>query len=74
MNDHNYFSWGRLKRISDPKVFKPNDYEDLLKNLKKNRKLDKVLPVGMMRSYGDSCLVKDGILLDMTGLKKINSL
>ena len=73
MNDHNYFSWGRLKRTSAPKVFKPHDYQDLLKNLKKDRKLDKVLPVGMMRSYGDSCLVKDGILLDMTGLKKINS-
>ena len=54
MNDHNYFSWGRLKRASPPQVIKPNNYEDLLKSLKKHRKLDKVLPIGLMRSYGDS--------------------
>lgn len=73
MNDHNYFSWGRLKRASAPQVIKPNNYEDLLKNLKKHRKLGKVLPIGLMRSYGDSCLIKEGLLLDMTEFKKINS-
>lgn len=73
MNDHNYFSWGRLKRASAPQVIKPNNYEDLLKNLKKHKKLGKVLPIGLMRSYGDSCLIKEGLLLDMTEFKKINS-
>ena len=73
MNDHNYFSWGRLIRASVPQVIKPNNYEDLLKNLKKHRKFGKVLPIGMMRSYGDSCLIKEGLMLDMTEFKKINS-
>ena len=73
MNDHNYFSWGRLKRTSAPQVIKPNNYEDLLKNLKKHRKLGKVLPIGMMRSYGNSCLIKEGLMLDMTEFRKINS-
>ena len=29
------------------------------------------LPIGMRRSYGDSCLNNDGILLDMTGMDKL---
>ena len=31
------------------------------------------LPIGMRRSYGDSCLNNDGALLIMTGLNKIMS-
>lgn len=63
----NYHSWGRYPQ-SHPKGVESIDWRHDLPDL---RAYDaSVLPFGLGRSYGDSCLNNDGILLDATGMNR----
>jgi FAD/FMN-containing dehydrogenase len=70
MNLNSYNSWGRYPRIFPKdvkKVFWLNELPDL-------SKIDgSILPWGLGKSYGDSCLNEDGTLIDMSGLNKFIS-
>jgi FAD/FMN-containing dehydrogenase len=63
----NYESWGRYPRIKHFDVLKINwlDQIPALNTLQKP-----VLPYGYGKSYGDSCLNENGILLDFSGMNK----
>jgi len=59
-------SWGRYPRAKDSRVIPLNWSTDRLPNSAN----DKLLPFGMGRSYGDSCLNEGGTLLATKGLDR----
>ncbi len=64
----NYESWGRypkIKAVGVEKIFYRNEIPDLSSFTKK------ILPRGLGRSYGDSCLIDKGFLLDDTGMNHL---
>lgn len=62
-----YESWGRYPKIQPESVLRINWLNEIpdLESL-----TSKVLPYGLGRSYGDTCLIEDGMLLDMSGLNR----
>ncbi|QLH53761.1 MAG: Putative oxidoreductase [Candidatus Kapaibacterium sp.] len=62
-----YHSWGLYPKISPKKVKKIfwRNESSVFENC------NKVLPFGLGRSYGDVCLVDNGILIDTTELKHL---
>lgn len=62
-----YSSWGRYPQVKNQQVV-PLFWRDQLPDLQSLPR--PVLPFGYGRSYGDSCLNEDGILLDATGLRQ----
>ena len=62
-----YTSWGRYPEGKPCKVETIN-WRHNLPNLKQYNA--SVLPFGYGRSYGDSCLNKDGVIIDTTGLNR----
>jgi len=60
-----YESWGRYPQVKAAKVVQPTNYDEipLLQSF-----THPVLAYGMGRSYGDSCLNENGILLDTRNL------
>lgn len=66
----NYQSWGRFPKSSHVDVAMLRWRHDLpaIEQFEHT-----VLPFGYGRSYGDSCLNNDGVLLDMTGLNRMIS-
>ena len=67
----NYESWGRYPKVFPADVIKIN-WLDHIPNFSEIK--DKVLAYGLGRSYGDSCLNEDGVLLDIAGLKRFISI
>jgi FAD/FMN-containing dehydrogenase len=61
-------SWGRYPRYG-AKIVPMTWQQDFPANIAGLH--NGVLPVGMGRSYGDSCLLKDGNLLLMTGMNRL---
>jgi len=61
-------SWGRYPKYSSRLVqlHWQSDFPAILAGSHEH-----VLPVGMGRSYGDVCLLKDGILLQTTGMNRL---
>lgn len=61
-------SWGRYPRYSSRLVqlHWQSDFPAILSGSHEH-----VLPVGMGRSYGDVCLLKDGILLQTSGMNRL---
>lgn len=66
-NGKRYQSWGRYPKVKNTLVAPVYWRDDLIDLSQLNRP---ILPVGYARSYGDSCLNNDGILLDTTQLKR----
>ena len=64
-------SWGRVHRFRHY-VVKPTGREALTGILEANRDRP-LLGYGLGRSYGDSCLNQDGVLIQMSGLNRILS-
>lgn len=62
-----YESWGRFPKMA-PRGVLSVDWRGDLPNL--DSLPGTVLPRGYGRSYGDSCLNEDGILLDVTGMNR----
>lgn len=62
-----YESWGRYPKVEPASVRRINWLDEIpdLDSLN-----SKVLPYGLGRSYGDTCLLQDGMLLDMRGLNR----
>jgi FAD/FMN-containing dehydrogenase len=63
-----YSSWGRYPKAQHRAVL-PIYWRDQLPDLSQVE--GSVLPFGYGRSYGDSCLNNDGVLLDTTGLDQM---
>ena len=61
-------SWGRYPRYN-AKVIPLNWQGDFPAALAGSH--DSALPVGLGRSYGDVCLLKDGTLLQTTGMNRL---
>ena len=65
---HQFESWGRYPKYG-ARVISLNwqgDFPAVLAGAH-----DSALPVGLGRSYGDVCLLKDGTLLDTTGMNRL---
>ncbi len=67
----NYESWGRYPKLLPADVIKINWLVQIpdISSIK-----DKVLAYGLGRSYGDSCLNEDGVLLVIAGLNRFISI
>ena len=77
MKSH-YESWGRLSHHKHKNILvypwsKSNFNQALNSNKEFTLNHSSYLPYGMGRSYGDSCLNKDGILIDSSRLNHIHS-
>lgn len=57
---------------SNPSLIVQSSWQDEISTFLKNNK-STFLPIGMRRSYGDSCLHDAGTLLDITGIHKVIS-
>ncbi len=68
MNLDNYESWGRYPKVRPAEVF-PLFWRNELPGLAQFDK--KVLAYAWGKSYGDSCLNENGVLLDTKGLNKL---
>jgi FAD/FMN-containing dehydrogenase len=66
---HQYLSWGRVHRFNHD-VLKPQWLSDL-EHHDFTLSPKPILPFGLGRSYGDSCLNDDGVLIDMSDLKRM---
>ena len=66
----NYSSWGRYPRLSHSDVIKVN-WNDQIPDL--SSFVQSILPYGLGKSYGDSCLNENGILIDMSALNRFIS-
>jgi FAD/FMN-containing dehydrogenase len=64
-----YESWGRIPRVKAVQVIQPQTFNDVPPLSGFNHP---VLAYGMGRSYGDSCLNENGILLDTTCLSALH--
>lgn len=62
-----YESWGKYPQC-DPAMVEPVYWRNETLNLDQYER--PVLPYGLGRSYGDSCLNEDGVLLDTRGLNR----
>ena len=71
MKTHNYQSWGRFFHYSHS-VVRPDWTSDVLEAVKEHEH-DTILPYGLGRSYGDSCLNQDHTLIDMRSLNRFVS-
>lgn len=67
MRNHTYQSWGRYPRLQPQQVV-PLYWRNEVPVL--DRFEPPVLPYGLGRSYGDSCLNEAGVLLDITGMNR----
>jgi FAD/FMN-containing dehydrogenase len=70
MNLDSYSSWGRYPKIKPKdakRVFWINEFPNL-EEIEGN-----ILPYGLGKSYGDSCLNENGTLIDLSGLNKFIS-
>lgn len=65
-----YLSWGRVHRFQHD-IVQPSHQDAAIQNIKKGP--ISVLPYGLGRSYGDSCLNDQGRLLDTTKLDRFLS-
>lgn len=66
-------SWGRVDRRPQ-RVAAPRFQDELAHWFSQSEhRQSSILPVGLRRSYGDSCRNSDGCILDMTGLDRIIS-
>lgn len=61
-----YQSWGRYPKFIPYKIIRPHWRNEITLSQSEQQ-----LCYGMGRSYGDSCLNSNGILIDTTGLSKI---
>lgn len=64
-----YEAFGRYPKIYPKNAIKINWIDEL----SKIKNLDKYLPRGYGKSYGDSCLIEDGTLVDTTNLNHLIS-
>ncbi len=71
MKTNTYQSWGRFFHYSHS-VIQPAWIQDVIESLKNNRN-QILLPYGLGRSYGDSCLNQDQTLMDMKSLNRFVS-
>lgn len=62
-----YRSWGRYPQ-TEPRAISSINWRQ--EGLRLDDQAESVLPFGYGRSYGDSCLNDDGVLLDTTGLNR----
>ena len=53
-----YYSWGRIAECNPAQVFYPTNRDELLPNT-----THKILSIGNLRSYGDSCFNDDGFII-----------
>lgn len=65
-----YQSWGRYPKMAHRRVSKIY-WRDQLEEALRNAEPESLLPYGMGRSYGDSCLNSDRDLLDCRALNRI---
>jgi FAD/FMN-containing dehydrogenase len=65
----NYLSWGRYPKTAHAQVYKPawSDQVPVAMSVESGS----LLPYGLGRSYGDSCLNADGALIDCRRLNRI---
>ena len=68
MLDHSFQSWGRYPKYA-AHVVPMHWQQDFPANI--DGLHNGVLPVGMGRSYGDSCLLRDGNLVVTTGMNRL---
>ncbi len=71
LSSQRHLSWGRVQRPSH-RVVRPS-WRDDLATLFRAGFDQKVLPYGLGRSYGDSCLNDGGLLIDTGGLDRLIS-
>jgi FAD/FMN-containing dehydrogenase len=64
-----YLSWGRVHRFRHYTIM-PTDRSTVAAILDSHRSRP-LLGYGLGRSYGDSCLNEDGVLIDMSGLNRV---
>lgn len=65
-----YFSWGRYPDVAHAHVYKPA-WDDQVPAALESAPNASLLPYGLGRSYGDSCLNADRILVDCCRLDRI---
>ena len=65
-----YLSWGRYPKAEHSHVYKPA-WDDQIPAILKSAPDGSVLPYGLGRSYGDSCLNADRALVDCRRLNRI---
>ncbi|MFZ3266716.1 MAG: FAD-binding oxidoreductase [Terriglobales bacterium] len=65
-----YLSWGRYPKVTHSHVYKPA-WEDQVPGILKDASAGSLLPYGMGRSYGDSCLNAKRALVDCRRLDRI---
>ena len=61
-------SWGRYPRVSHEHIFRPDWDEQIFPILRETK--GSLLPFGLGRSYGDSCLNAGGDLIDCSALNR----
>jgi len=64
-------SFGNYPHSQPKKVFRPAWQDELLPILQSSSEM--ILPIGMRKSYGDSCLNNGGTMMDLTHMRKIIS-
>src|SRR5271157_5294634 len=65
-----YLSWGRYPKAVHADVFKPA-WNDQVSSILKDASAGSLLPYGLGRSYGDSCLNADRELVNCRRLNRI---
>ena len=65
-----YFSWGRYPKTTHHHVYKPA-WDDQVPGILKAASAGSLLPYGLGRSYGDSCLNAERALVDCRRLNRI---
>ena len=65
-----YLSWGRYPQVSHGHVYKPA-WDDQVPAILKGASTGSLLPYGLGRSYGDSCLNTDRAFVDCRRLNRI---
>ncbi len=66
---HKITSWGRVKHVGAHRIAPA--FSDQLPDIIAARPADRFLPIGLGRSYGDSCLNSAGTVIDMTALDRV---
>lgn len=64
-------SFGNYPHSHPNRVFRPGWQDEILPILQSSSEM--ILPIGMRKSYGDSCLINGGNLMDLTHMRKIHS-